>query len=82
MVAKECVKAVLSQHQKFNKAQVVVQDLAALAFELGMAEFKERLSFLNQVRDVWRAGGNDRLQILEDDEPTEQQPQQPCLTTE
>ena len=81
-IAKECVKSVLSQHEKFNKAHMVVRDLATLASEVGMAEFKERLSFLKQVREVWRAGGNATLQVLGDDESTEQQPDQPCSTTE
>lgn len=45
-IVKECVKSVLSQHEKFNKAHMVVHDLATLASEVGMAEFKERLSFL------------------------------------
>lgn len=81
-IAKECVKSVLSQHEKFNKAHRVVQDLATLASEVGMAEFKERLSFLKQVREVWRAGGSTTLQVLEDGESTEQQPDQPCLTME
>ena len=50
-IAKECVKSVLSQHEKFNKAHRVVQDLATLASEVGMAEFKERLSFLKQLSE-------------------------------
>ena len=82
IVAKECVKSVLSQHQKFNKAHMVVQDLATLASEVGMAEFEERLSILNQVREVWRAGRNATLQVLDDDGSTEKQPDQPCLTAE
>ena len=78
------MKSVLSQHEKFNKACMVVQDLAALASEVGMAEFKERLSFLKQVREIWRAGGNATLQVLEDDKSTstEQQPHQPGSVTE
>ena len=65
------MKSVLSQHEKFNKACMVVQDLAALASEVGMAEFEERLYiFLKQVRKVWRAGGNTTLQVLEDDKST------------
>ena len=81
-VAKECVKSTLSQHEKFSKAHSVVQDLATLASEVGMAEFKEKLTFLKQVRELWRAGGSATLQVLEDGESTGQQRGQPCLITE
>ena len=69
-IAKECVKSVLSQHEKFNKAHMMAQDLATLAAEVGMAEFKERLSFLKQVREVWRTGGSATLQVLEEEKST------------
>ena len=54
----------------------VAQDLASRASEVGMARFEERLSFLKQVREIWRVGGNATLQVLEDGEPTKQQPHQ------
>jgi hypothetical protein len=83
-IAKECVKSALSQQEKFSKAHSVAQDLATLASEVGMAEFEDRLSFLKQVREQWKAGESTTLQALEDGESTctEQQPDQPRLTSE
>lgn len=48
--ARERTKAVLSQHQKFHKAQIVAQELSSLASEVGMPEFEERLTVLNVYR--------------------------------
>ena len=52
----EQVRAVLSQQQKFRKALSVTQELSSLASEVGMAEFKERLTLLKQLRDEWANG--------------------------
>lgn len=46
----------LSQHQKFHKAQVVTQDLASLASEVGMGEFRERYALLKKLRGTWAEG--------------------------
>lgn len=55
-VAGERTKAVLSQHQKFHKAQIVAQELSSLASEVGMPEFEERLTVLKSLRDLWAHG--------------------------
>ena len=49
-------KAVLSQHQKFHKCQIVTQQLASLASEVGMAEFDQRFHLLKTLKDAWANG--------------------------
>lgn len=56
------VRTCLSQHQKFRKAQIVSQELASLASEVGMVEFEEKLSILRELRDIWAAGGKATIQ--------------------
>ena len=46
----------LSQHQKFHKSSLLAQELASLASEVGMAEFKSRFGLLKRLRDVWAEG--------------------------
>ena len=55
------VRAVLSQHQKFHKAQQVTQQLAALASEVGMDESEECLAQMRLLRDEWAKGGRATL---------------------
>lgn len=47
---------VLSQHQKFHKCQVVTQQLASLASEVGMAKFHQRFNVLKTLKDTWAEG--------------------------
>ena len=47
---------VLSQHQKFHKCQIVTQQLASLASEVGMAEFQQRFTVLKTLKDAWAEG--------------------------
>ena len=46
----------LSQHQKFNQCQIVTQELASLASEVGMPDFQSRLAILKNLRDIWAKG--------------------------
>ena len=48
-IAREQVKATLSQHQKFCKALSMAHEICSLASEVGMSEFTERLHLLSQV---------------------------------
>ena len=54
---KEHARAVLTQHQKFHKAQQVTTQLAALASEVGMDEFEGQLAQMRLMRDEWARGG-------------------------
>ena len=56
-MGKEHARAVLTQHQKFHKAQQVTTQLAALASEVGMDEFEGRLAQMRLMRDEWAKGG-------------------------
>ena len=56
-IGKEHARAVLTQHQKFHKAQQVTTQLAALASEVGMDEFEGRLAQMRLMRDEWARGG-------------------------
>ena len=42
-------RAVLSQHEKFRKANSVAQKLATLASEVSMKEFNSRLACLKEI---------------------------------
>ena len=64
-VARKVTKVALSQHQKFRKAQLVTQELSSLSSEVGMMEFRECLSVLEQLRDIWKAGGNAVIQNID-----------------
>ena len=50
------MRAVLTQHQKFHKAQQITQ-LASLASEVGMDEFEGWLAQMRLMRDEWARGG-------------------------
>ena len=56
-IGKEHVKAVLTQHQEFHKAQQVTQQLAALSSEVGMEEYEECLAQMRVLMDEWAKGG-------------------------
>lgn len=45
----------LSENQKYKKAFVWVQNLAALCCEVGMREFNERLTVLQELLESWKA---------------------------
>ena len=45
-IGKERAQAVLSQHQKFHKAQEVVVQLKTLIFEVGMEKYSDHLTLL------------------------------------
>ena len=45
--------AVLSSHQKYKQAMAVAADLASLASEVGMREFRGRLAALKELRSAW-----------------------------
>ena len=47
---------ILSQHQKFHKSQIITQQLASLASEVGMTQFEERLSVLTTLKNTWAEG--------------------------
>ena len=55
------VPRVLSSHQKFAAAMAVAKDLASLASDVGMVEYRERLAFLTDVRRSWAEGSSVRL---------------------
>ena len=55
-MGKEHAQAVLSQHQKFHKAQEVTVQLATLTSEVGMEEYRDRLMLLKQLKDKWANG--------------------------
>lgn len=44
----------------------MAQELSSLASEVGMEEFKEHFSILEQLRDVWQAGGKALVQNIEE----------------
>jgi len=51
-------RAVLSQHEKFRKANSVTQKLATLASEVSMKEFNSRLACLEEIKRIWEQGGH------------------------
>jgi len=51
-------RAVLSQHEKFRKANSIAQKLATLASEVSMKEFNSRLACLEEVTKIWERGGH------------------------
>lgn len=55
MVPQTSKQAVLSQHEKFRKANHVMQKLASLASEVSMKEFNVRLACLEG--SIWEQGG-------------------------
>ena len=55
----------LSQHQKFRKSQIVCQELASIASEVGMDQFKLRFSLLKTLKDAWAQGKEVLLQVHE-----------------
>ena len=57
-VQSEPTRRTLTQHQKFHKAKYLIDQLPALASEVGMEEFLERMDVLEQLRDIWTRGGN------------------------
>ena len=63
MIEKDNDKAILTQHQKFHKAQVVTQQLATLCSEVGMDEFQERLTLISVLKDEWAKGEKVSLSV-------------------
>ena len=57
MVPQTSKQAVLSQHEKFRKANHVTQKLASLASEVSMKEFNVRLACLEEITKIWERGG-------------------------
>ena len=57
-VQSEPTRRILTQHQKFHKAKYLLDQPPALASEVGMEEFLERMNVLEQLRDIWKRGGN------------------------
>ena len=57
-LGKEHVHVVLSQHQKFHKAQEVAVQLATLTSEVGMEEYHDRLLLLKLLKDKLANGEN------------------------
>ena len=57
-VQSEPTRRILTQHQKFHKAKCLIDQLPALASEVGMEEFLEHMDVLEQLRDIWTRGGN------------------------
>ena len=53
----------LSQHEKFRKANCVAQKLASLASEVSMEEFSVRLAKLEEIMKIWERGGH--LSVIE-----------------
>ena len=61
---------IFNQHQKFHKAKYVIDQLPALASEVGMDEFMERLEVLEQLKDVWTRGRSAVVvEVPDHDEP-------------
>ena len=61
-IAQEHATRVLSQHQKFHRAQQVTHQLAALCSEGGMEEYEERLALLQLLEEKWSNGHKVTLQ--------------------
>ena len=57
-VQSEPTRRILTQHQKFHKAKCSIDQLPALASEVGMEEFLEHMDVLEQLRDTWTRGSN------------------------
>lgn len=49
-------KVVLSQHQKYHKAQQLALEMATVVSEVGMNEFKSRLTQMKLLIDKWKSG--------------------------
>ncbi|XP_065891810.1 uncharacterized protein [Dysidea avara] len=49
-------RAVLSQHEKFRKANRITQRLATLASEVSMKDFNSRLACLEEIAKIWERG--------------------------
>ena len=58
----------LSQHQKFRKSQIISQELASLASEVGMNQFKQRFMLLKTLRDTWANGQEATLEPIQVDD--------------
>ena len=69
-IGTEHARTVLTQHQKFHKAEQVTQQLAALASEVGMDEFQQRLAQMRLLRDTWAKGGTITLKTSDVDTST------------
>ena len=52
-LGKEHAQAVLSQYQKFHKAQEVAIQLATLTSEVGIEEYCDHLTLLKLLKDKW-----------------------------
>ena len=66
-ITQEHATRVLSQHQKFHRAQLVTNQLAALCSERGMVEYEERLAFLELLKEKWSNGHKVTLQAQSGD---------------
>ena len=60
-------KTTLSQHQKFHKANLLAQELASLASEVGMTAFERRLDVMKSLKESW-SKGKDVAIVMEEDE--------------
>ena len=49
-------RAVLSQHEKFRKANRITQRLATLSSEVSMKDFNSRLACLEEIAKIWERG--------------------------
>ena len=63
MVTKTRQHAVLSQNEKFRKANCVTQKLASLISEVSMEEFNVTLAKLEEIMNIWARDG--RLSVIE-----------------
>ena len=61
-IFQEDATSVLSQHQKFHRASLVTNQLAALCSEGGMVEYEERLALLELLKEKWSNGHKVTLQ--------------------
>ena len=43
----------------------MIQELSSLSSKVGMMEFREHLSVLEQLQDIWKEGGNAVVQNIE-----------------
>ena len=46
-----------TKHDKFRRAQAIIEQLPSLASEVGMDEFKKRMDVLEQLHSIWARGG-------------------------
>ena len=63
MVTKTRQHAVLSQNEKYRKANGVTQKLASLVSEVSMEEFNARLAKLEEIVNIWERGSH--LSVIE-----------------